>query len=1499
MLYSRRLLYVLLALFWQILDVDAQTTDCETTVDAGEDIELCDPVGVIDLIGEVTTSSQYTISEIEWSGPNIEDPTSLTTTASPDGSATYILRAKVRTPNLIFNGNFELGNTGFYSDYIVPTPPYSQWGPLGPEGTYMISTNPQATHTNFAPCNDHTSGNGNMMVVNGDPQPNARVWCQNITVDPDSDYEFSTWATSVNPSNPAQLQFSIDGVQLGSTFNLTPTTCRWQEFFEEWTSGGGNNPYEVEICIVNKNTATSGNDFALDDIYFGKVCEIEDEKEVIVLPQAEYTLDTLLCDGDELEIHGELFTEEGEHGPIILETDNGCDSLLYVNISYLTFSLQIETPSYLDCNNEEVSISAANSVIMPNNINFEDIDFQWFTDEGNIISGNGTEEIWVDEPGWYMLRISYSKGDLFCQSEIEYIEVIDISNEPTAIIHVDQEDCNEPVWILSASTDINSPEYLWSTDGGAIAGNETGPEVTVYGTGTYTLLITDPFTGCTTETSVELEVTGLNAEITGDLTIDCGNPTTVLSVHGSSDYTYEWSTDDGNILGDITADSVVVDQAGTYEVHVSTGDCEDVLQVTVVSQIVDIEIILADRDTITCDKPDLTLSPEVIGVDSFVVEWTDKDTIHLGEEKNLTVNKAGTYIVKITTEGGCEASDTIEIFADENLPEIEFNTPDTLNCEVSETTIVVHDDQPIEHITYKWWTDSGNIISIDLDTTHIEVDEAGLYQLEIIDTLTGCTSVASVEVFSDYRLLELEVESSDTLNCEINDLQLGAHVDSTDFLGNILWTTDNGKIISGEKSLTPTVNAPGIYVITVYHSISHCPTIDSVEVYKDDDKPFIIPTEDLVLNCKHTSLIIDKTGSTETADTRHEWEVQDGGNIVDGADSYSIQIDAAGTYVFTVFDDKSACATTDTIYVTEDFIVPTMHIATPDILTCSRTEVVVQAENYADSYTFEWMDEDGVSISGSASANVNSAGTYNLVVVDTLNGCSETFSVEVLIDTVPPEIYVQEINELRCDKPIVNISPQVYTQGEAQISWTTVDGNILGDADRATIQVDAGGTYMLSVQDSENGCISTAEILVIDKITQPALETGPDLELTCRSPFAQAYIKPVDAGMTITWTSEAGSILAMNVDTIEINRAGTYYVEIEDDHACTTMDSIVVTENIDVAQVNAGEDVYIGCGREKTSLRATINKPTDYEFLWINELGDTISQNAVVEVDVDGIFTIVAINIENGCLSEDVVTVNMTDSLELTYKTEMPVCKGDKGTFTLNRVAGGLPDYDIKLNGNRINLNERIELHAGNYTLTVEDALTCVVEAEVVIEEPPELHLQYPATYTISYGDSVQLVPAVMPEESDIVSVEWTPDTYLSCNDCLRPYTYPTEDMNYFVTLVDVDGCVVETTVNVRVDKDIKYYIPNAFTPNLDGVNDKFWPRMGKGVESMPLIEIYNRWGDRVYRIIEPALDDEMMGWDGTYKGKRMDPDVFIYKIELILMTGEKRTVSGTLTLLK
>ena len=164
------------------------------------------------------------------------------------------------TSNLVTNGNFESGNTSFSSSYGYNP------GNLNPEGKYDINTNPRNTHTNFAICGDHTTGSGNMMVVNGASVAGVTVWCGTVAVATNSTYTFSTWVASVHPSSPAILQFSINGVNLGSTFTASSTTCNWQQFCEMWSSGSNTS---ANICIVNQNTAAAGNDFALDDIQMG------------------------------------------------------------------------------------------------------------------------------------------------------------------------------------------------------------------------------------------------------------------------------------------------------------------------------------------------------------------------------------------------------------------------------------------------------------------------------------------------------------------------------------------------------------------------------------------------------------------------------------------------------------------------------------------------------------------------------------------------------------------------------------------------------------------------------------------------------------------------------------------------------------------------------------------------------------------------------------------------------------------------------------------------------------------------------------------------------------------------------------------------------------------------------------------------------------------------------------------------------------------------------
>jgi hypothetical protein len=167
--------------------------------------------------------------------------------------------------NLVTNGDFESGNSGFTSDYS------NSPGDLWDEGTFDAVSNPVFSHSNFSPCSDASAGSGVMLAVNGSQTEDAKIWCQTVAVEADEDYTFSTEITSVHASNVAILQFSINGTDLGTSFIAPTSTCTWNQFCESWNAGVNTS---ADICIVNKNTASSGNDFALDNISMGKVLAV-------------------------------------------------------------------------------------------------------------------------------------------------------------------------------------------------------------------------------------------------------------------------------------------------------------------------------------------------------------------------------------------------------------------------------------------------------------------------------------------------------------------------------------------------------------------------------------------------------------------------------------------------------------------------------------------------------------------------------------------------------------------------------------------------------------------------------------------------------------------------------------------------------------------------------------------------------------------------------------------------------------------------------------------------------------------------------------------------------------------------------------------------------------------------------------------------------------------------------------------------------------------------
>jgi len=285
-------------LFSQVPAVHLSRSSCDLIVDAGPDTNVCYPGGMIQLMGSIIGDDIFFL----WSPiTGLNNPFSLTPTANVNFPITYTLTGWALDPNspeLIVNGDFESGNIGFSSDYTYVADIPGNQMEMYPEGTYTVINNPNLVHNGFSACADHTTGTGNMMVVNGAANLQD-IWCQTVSILPNTYYNVSAWVASVNPASPAQIQFSINGNPIGNIVNAPSAVCVWTPFNAVWNSGSNTS---ATICILNLNTAAGGNDFALDDISMIGLCYVSDEVE-ITLYQEQAPVPTIdgpsfVCEGD-------------------------------------------------------------------------------------------------------------------------------------------------------------------------------------------------------------------------------------------------------------------------------------------------------------------------------------------------------------------------------------------------------------------------------------------------------------------------------------------------------------------------------------------------------------------------------------------------------------------------------------------------------------------------------------------------------------------------------------------------------------------------------------------------------------------------------------------------------------------------------------------------------------------------------------------------------------------------------------------------------------------------------------------------------------------------------------------------------------------------------------------------------------------------------------------------------------------------------------------------
>jgi gliding motility-associated-like protein len=267
----------------------------------------------------------------------------------------------------------------------------------------------------------------------------------------------------------------------------------------------------------------------------------------------------------------------------------------------------------------------------------------------------------------------------------------------------------------------------------------------------------------------------------------------------------------------------------------------------------------------------------------------------------------------------------------------------------------------------------------------------------------------------------------------------------------------------------------------------------------------------------------------------------------------------------------------------------------------------------------------------------------------------------------------------------------------------------------------------------------------------------------------------------------------------------------------------------------------------------------------------------------------------NKCVGRDSVMAFIQIKTETHVGTGGAICLGE--SFQLSATGATSYSWTPAASLNNAHISDPIATPQFTTIYVLEaQKNTCLISYDtikVVVHPLPEFDAGFDET--INLGERVVLHPT----RSGINHIIWKSDTTLSCTDCFDPTVRPYYTKIYYATGYDAYGCSASDSVKVFVRcNGSMVFIPNTFTPNGDGQNDYFFPR-GEGVGGMASLKVFNRWGQMVYERNNIALNDEHAGWDGTYKGQALAPDVYMYTMQARCEDGKLVTWKGDVTLVK
>jgi len=526
-------------------------------------------------------------------------------------------------------------------------------------------------------------------------------------------------------------------------------------------------------------------------------------------------------------------------------------------------------------------------------------------------------------------------------------------------------------------------------------------------------------------------------------------------------------------------------------------------------------------------------------------------------------------------------------------------------------------------------------------------------------------------------------------------------------------------------------------------------------------------------------------------------------------------------------------------------------------------------------------------------------------------GCDSTIYVDLVVLS---EAFTN-LNLSLCTGDTIIVNGEIYDESQVSGMEVIIGGAANGCDSIVTIDL----TFSNEIRQELDSTVCSGSVVVIDGEVFDAARPSGEIRYTSRTNCDSIVVVTVlfDSMAQIDIT---GGILDCNTTSLEIGLTtdgtqaqwvgpngfrsvqmnptvsdpGVYTVTVENATGCISMDSITIVGEYSLPEITIESPDTLRCMNSGIIINA--NTVGDIPE-WSGPNNFNQINNSIVVFE-PGVYTATVVG-PNGCIDSASTEVVLSEP-QITLGALRNTCDGlSNGSIEISNIEGlSFPITLMGIGADTVVLSLPYsfdDLAAGDYMVLVEGSDGCAAQEFITITDDRSNDLSISSTLLNITG----VFALSLNYNAPIAQVIWEDIPGLSCYDCIDPVATITTSATYSVSVIDVDGCTSNASIELFFAPSSKIYIPNVINLNSANGNEKFYPQGNFGRSSAYDLTVFDRWGSLIHEERNSLVNDPNSGWSGILNGSPVPAGVYAYVLTIYEDDGTQNQMTGAITLVK